>query len=311
MRLDIRYLTRFTYSRPVRQSQNEVRACPTQDDRQSLLSYRLTTSPVTHTYSFTDYWGTRVTTFGVLDPHTALEILVETSVATQRAPLLSSSPRRRMLDDPGFKEKHFEYLGRSPHIDWGTAIAEEAARRFDMGGDDVISSVLAIHRTIGTSFTYAPGATYVGVPVDEVFQRREGVCQDFAHLVIGMCRSVGVPARYVSGYLFASDHGDDGTPAADEVEVQTHAWVEVALPGVGWWALDPTGQQEVTERHVKIGHGRDYSDVPPLRGVFAGTAAHELAVTVQMRREDGRPLPVPASVSARSFPPSSEQGAQQ
>jgi transglutaminase-like putative cysteine protease len=294
--LDIRYVTRFSYSGLVRESQNELRACPADDARQSLLSYRLTTSPPSRPSSFVDYWGTRVNAFGILDPHPALEIVVDASVVTRPAPLLSASARRSRLEDTAFRLAHLEYLGPTVHTDWGTDVAAEARQRAEVGGDDVVSAVLAIHRTIGMSFTYSPGATYVGVPVDEVYRRREGVCQDFAHLVIAMCRSIGVPARYVSGYLFASDHEGGAEPDDDTVVVQTHAWVEVAIPGLGWWALDPTNQQELTERHVKIGHGRDYNDVPPLRGVFAGATTETLDVTVTMRRHNGASLPAPALV---------------
>jgi transglutaminase-like putative cysteine protease len=109
------------------------------------------------------------------------------------------------------------------------------------------------------------------------------VCQDFAHYLIALCRSVGVPARYVSGYLFASD-SRDSAPVADEVLVQTHAWTEIAIPGAGWWPLDPTNRMIVGGRHVKIGHGRDYDDVLPLRGLYHGPFHHELEVSVRMRR---------------------------
>jgi transglutaminase-like putative cysteine protease len=142
---------------------------------------------------------------------------------------------------------------------------------------------------VGSLLTYRPGATYVGVGVDEVLGRGEGVCQDYAHLAVSMCRSIGVPARYVSGYLFTEkdDTGDD--VEADEVTVQTHAWFEAAIPGVGWLALDPTNRQAVGLRHVKIGHGRDYDDVSPLRGTYSGRPQATLAVVVEMRRLAGAP----------------------
>ena len=135
--------------------------------------------------------------------------------------------------------------------------------------------------------SYEPGSTYVGVEVEEVLARRVGVCQDFAHLAIAMCRSIGVPARYVSGYLFTTDDATGEDPDAEAVRVQTHAWFEAAIPGGGWLALDPTNATEVGLRHVKIGHGRDYNDVPPLRGVFGGAAVPSLGVTVDIRRLAG------------------------
>jgi transglutaminase-like putative cysteine protease len=131
-----------------------------------------------------------------------------------------------------------------------------------------------------------PGTTKVGVDVNEVLANGEGVCQDFSHVALAMYRAAGFPARYVSGYLYAADQSVGAAPAAAEIEVQTHAWVEVAVPGFGWWALDPTNDHDVGERHVKIGHGRDYDDAPPLRGVYHGEEDHQLGVRVQISREE-------------------------
>jgi transglutaminase-like putative cysteine protease len=284
VRLDIRYTTRFDYHSPVRESQNELRACPTTDDRQQLVAYRVTTHPAARIHSSTDYWGTRVDAFGIREPHRSLEVVAEATVETSRPRPLAASPRMTRLADPAFRDAHIEYLQPSTHANGGKAVAAEAARRAETVGDDVVSVILALHRTVGTTLEYAPGATYVGVDVDEVLARREGVCQDFAHLVIALCRSVGIPARYVSGYLFTVDDATGADTSDDVVHVQTHAWIEAAVPGAGWFALDPTNQQEVGERHVAIGHGRDYDDVPPLKGVFSGPPAHDLDVAVEMRR---------------------------
>ena len=198
--------------------------------------------------------------------------------------MLTVAPRWDELADPGYRDTHVEYLRPSPHTEWGDAVAQEAARVRDLVGDDVVSAVLAINRFVGTTVTYAPGATYVGVSTEEVLDRREGVCQDFAHLFIAMCRSLGIAARYVSGYLFAVDESRGASTDRDEVEVQTHAWVEVAVPGADWWPLDPTNRQEVGVRHIKIGHGRDYDDVAPMRGTYTGPAEHDLDVHIHIRR---------------------------
>ena len=113
------------------------------------------------------------------------------------------------------------------------------------------------HRAAATALTYVPGSTYVGMDVNEVFARKTGVCQDYAHLMVAMCRSVGIPARYVSGYLPTAFGPRAKSKDAGSNEVTTHAWTEVAIPGAGWWGLDPTNQQEVGASHVKIAHGRD------------------------------------------------------
>jgi transglutaminase-like putative cysteine protease len=314
VRLDIRYLTRFSYSQAVRESQNELRACPATDHRQQLLSYRVQTAPAARVLSYTDYWGTRVDAFGVRLPHQSLEVLAEASVETRPSPLLTATALMSRLSDRAFKDEHADYLAPSEHTDWGEMVAQEAAQRAGVA-DDVVGVVLALHRWIGAAFSYVPGATYVGVDVDDVFRRRVGVCQDYAHLSVAMCRSLGIPARYVSGYLFAADEtASDGADMPEVVEVQTHAWIEVAIPDVGWWGLDPTNRQEVGPRHVKIGHGRDYGDVPPVRGVFLGPSDHRLEVTVTIRRHS-HPLemlhPVPFATAATTFVQLSQQQQQQ
>ncbi|HMK11880.1 MAG TPA: transglutaminase family protein [Acidimicrobiales bacterium] len=284
MRLDIRYRTRFEYDAPVHESQNELRAAPMSDPRQLLISYRVATIPASRVFSFTDYWGTRVDAFGVREPHAALDVVAEASVETRRAPLLTASPPIDSVIDSAFRDEHLEYLQPTPHADWGRGVADEARRELDRSGPDLMRVVLALHRRVASSIRYEPGSTYVGVEVEEVLARRVGVCQDFAHLAIAMCRSVGIPARYVSGYLFTTNDATGDDPDADAVRVQTHAWFEAAVPGGGWLALDPTNATEVGLRHVKIGHGRDYNDVPPLRGVFSGSAEPSLGVSVDIRR---------------------------
>jgi transglutaminase-like putative cysteine protease len=293
MRLDIRYRTSFTYENLVRESQNELRACPTSDDQQELIAYRVHTSPGAKVYSFTDYWGTRVDSFGLRLPHVALEVVAEASVETFQRPLLTVAPHLDALRDPGFVDARYEYLQPSPHARWGAGVEAEAARQREFVGDDVVSLVLALHRVTGARLTYARGATDVGIEVEEVLAQGKGVCQDYAHLAVALCRSQGVPARYVSGYLFTRDDSTGADVEGDVVDVQTHAWFEAAIPGFGWLALDPTNQQEVGVRHVKIGHGRDYDDVQPLRGVFSGSATPSVDPRVEIRRVRASTMPTP------------------
>lgn len=289
MRLDIRYRTAFVYDDLVRESQNELRACPASDAYQQLISYRVVTSPSARVLSFLDHWGTRVDAFGVREPHVTFEVVAEASVETTNRPLVTTAPRLDALRDEQFVDAHVEYLSRSPHADWRVGVSAAAEQAVRIAGGDVVSSVLAIHRFVGGAMSYSPGSTYVGVDIERVLRRREGVCQDFAHLAVAMCRSIGVPARYVSGYLFTVDDSTGADAEGDVVSVQTHAWFEAAVPGFGWLALDPTNQQQVGVRHVKIGHGRDYDDVPPLRGVYAGTGRPEVEVSVEIRRMTASP----------------------
>jgi transglutaminase-like putative cysteine protease len=282
VRLDIRYVTRFRYAKTVAESQNELRAAPATDDHQWLVHYHVTTTPSSRVLAYEDYWGTRVDTFGIRLPHQLLEVVAEATVETAGASSVPTDVPRQALRDQAFRDNHMEFLQRSPHVDWGPTVAA-AAHACVEGVDDAGALVQRVHEHCST-LEYRRGETYVGVGVDEVYANRTGVCQDVAHLAIAFYRELGVPARYVSGYLFTVDDATGLDADSDEVEVETHAWVEVAVPGHGWIALDPTNAQVVGERHVTIGRGRDYDDVSPFRGVFSGSRAHELEVNVTMRR---------------------------
>lgn len=312
MRFDVRYRTVFRYSEATSESQNELRACPITDESQRLLDYRVTVDPAARVFSYVDAWGTRVDVFGIRRPHREMSVTAEASVETRPRPLPTAAPRTEALRTSEFVDAHIEYLQRDRHTDDGPEVRAAARRQLELAGPDVVSAVLAIHRFVGTHLTYSPGSTEVGIEVEDVLAGGRGVCQDYAHLAVAMCRSLGIPARYVSGYLFATGNEvpvevepDGTTPggaaAPDRVVVQTHAWMEAAIPGWGWLALDPTNGSLVGEQHVKIGHGRSYDDVQPLRGVFTGPASSTVHPEVEIRRVDGAELwrsPVAGGVGA-------------
>lgn len=283
MRLDISYLTRFTYAGPVSESQNELRACPATDGRQALVHYDVTTSPSSRVASYIDHWGTRVDTFGVRAEHEVLEVVAEATVETLPTVPPAGPVPFEAVHDPRFIDDHLEHLQRSPHVAWGETVAEAARDCRAEAGGDLLAVVEAVHQRCG-QLEYRRGETFVGVGVDAVFEGGSGVCQDVAHLALAMYRELGIPARYVSGYLFAIDDATGEDTSGHEVTVETHAWVEVAIPGDGWLALDPTNTQPVGPRHVTIGRGRDYDDVAPFRGVYTGPSEHRLEVVVTMRR---------------------------
>ncbi len=281
---DIRFVSHFRYPQPVWDSHNVLRACPCSDERQALLSYRVDLSPGASVVTYQDYFGTRVDLFGVAQPHRALEVSAEIRVAMSGSERTDPPPARASLVDPAFAAEHWEYLVPSGHVAFGESIAREAREVTGGVGEDAAALGNALCEHVRRTFQYAPGSTHVGIDVGDLQRSRRGVCQDFAHYLIALCRSIGVPARYVSGYLFATDSQDSSAPPAEEVLVQTHAWTEIAIPGAGWWPLDPTNRMVVGARHVKIGHGRDYDDVLPLRGLYHGPFHHELEVSVRMRR---------------------------
>ena len=285
MRLGISYRMHFRYSEPVTECQNEVRVRPRDDDHQRVLSYRLTSQPHLQVLSVVDYWGTVVEHLGIRTPHTELELLAEATVETATRSGPAEAPVVAALDDADFRLEHLEFLEPSQHVDWhpGDAVERRAAAAV-AGAASVPEMVTAVAADVRGALSYEQGATDIGVSLAELLETGAGVCQDFAHLALGMLRSVGVPARYVSGYLFAADETSADSETAEVVTVQTHAWIEVALPGSGWWALDPTNGGPVGERHVVIGCGRDYGDVPPVRGAFMGLGTAEVDAEVVIGR---------------------------
>ena len=295
MRFDIRYRTVFSYTELVSESQNELRACPTNDDCQRLLDYRVVVHPTARVVSYMDSWGTRVDAFGLRKPHLAMEVIAEAAVETRPRPLPAGSPTLDALERPEFVDAHYEFLHSDDNTSAGPVATSAARRQRDDAGPDVVEVILAIQRFIGSTLAYVPGSSEIGDGVEHVLATGSGVCQDFAHLSVAMCREVGIPARYVSGYLFTDDDtsGEDitgGGSGSDTVVVQTHAWIEAAVPGWGWLALDPTNGQLAGERHVKIGHGCSYDDVQPLRGVFLGPASSDVQPEVEIRRVSGSDL---------------------
>lgn len=275
MRFDIRNRTVFAYSGPVVESQNELRACPITDDCQRLLDYRVTVSPAARVFSHVDHWGTRVDSFGIRRAHSTMEVVAEASVETRPRPLPTAAPRFEALARPDFVDGHIEYLQRDLHTDWGPGVSAAAERQKELAGPDVVGVVLSVHRFVGASLAYQVGATEVGTPVEDVLGGGAGVCQDYAHLAVAMCRSLGIPARYVSGYLHTEEDA-----LGETVRGESHAWVEVW--NGGWEGLDPTNDRTVGAAHVLVARGRDYADVPPLKGIYAGGASHGLGVEVEI-----------------------------
>lgn len=294
MRLGIAYRMHFHYAEAVTESQNEVRVRPRDGEFQQVLSYRFMSQPRLKVLSVLDYWGTTVEYVGIRVPHTELELIAEATVETEPRPAPPKALAVSSLADADFRIPHLEFLARSPHVDWdsGDAVEQRAVSAIE-GASSVQEMVRAVVADVREVLTYRQGATEIGTTLAELLAGGAGVCQDFAHLATGMLRSVGVPARYVSGYLFAADETAADTETADVVSVQTHAWIEAALPGWGWWALDPTNGGAVGERHVVIGSGRDYGDVPPVRGAFTGSGTAEVDAEVVIGRQfDGQASPL-------------------
>lgn len=292
MRLDIRYITRFVYSTPVWESQNSLRACPLDTEHQKRLTYQLDVDPVSTCRWYVDQWGTRVDTFGVIEPHTELVVSVESAVETTAPPEPAADAAVVDLYRDTAHGTLWTFLQSSRHTEWDGPIVTLAGEIVAAAGS-LVAAIRDIATAVNARLEYRPGTTTIGVSPTAVWDQRSGVCQDFAHVTIAMLRSQGIPARYVSGYFYASDVSGGGAPDSGEITVQTHAWVDVWIPDHGWWAIDPTNDLVAGERHVTVGQGRDYDDVLPMRGVYYGEAEHALATNVVMST---------SGLSARSVP---------
>ena len=284
MLLDIRHVTRYQYDEPVRESLMELWMQPQKRADQRLISFELEIDPPAQLFSYADAFGNAVYHFDVPQPHDRLTITARAAVETQAPPNLPALldmgewDRVRLAVQRG---EQFDYL--QPH---GFARETDALRRYETDHDinglrqlDPLTALLALNKAIYDSLAYEAGVTRADSPIDDVLKSRKGVCQDFAHVMIAICRSWGLPARYVSGYLHTDKkHGDRSDPDA------THAWVEVFFPQLRWVGFDPTNNSLVTERHIACAVGRDYSDVPPSRGTYKGEAESSLAVGVSVRK---------------------------
>jgi len=283
MKFDVRYRTLISYEELAVDSHNEVRARPAETPFQKVVDYSLLVSPPASIRRFVDGWGTLVDSFGIRLPHIAMEVVAEATVETTMPPEVTALVSLDGLNDLQFVDTHYEFLVPTPSTTPSPAMAALAAE-LRAQATHVLGLVSSLQEAVVQHFDYRTGATSVTTTAAEAFELGAGVCQDHAHVMVALARLVGLPARYVSGYFFtAADH--DGADSEDDlVTVQTHAWVEIAIPGHRWLAMDPTNGLVPGERHVKIGHGPDYSAVMPFRGTFIGPDSSEVTASVQIRR---------------------------
>jgi transglutaminase-like putative cysteine protease len=275
-RIRVVHETGYSYDAPVHESYNEVRLTPRSDHRQNVIVSRVETVPPTRSYRYTDYWGTTVTAFDLHAPHTRLAVtgtsVVETGDAT--GPVRSAGWAE--LAAMEVRDRFTETLEFTPYVgrNWDLARAAAALKR----GKQPADAVLAACRWVREKLAYQPGTTGVHTAAAEAWDARTGVCQDFAHLTLLLVREMGIPARYVSGYLLPRAEAE----VRQTVRGESHAWIE-AWTG-GWWGYDPTNDMGIGHRHVWVAVGRDYTDVVPLKGIYSGGTAAALDVTVDMTR---------------------------
>lgn len=279
MTLRATHTTTYLYSDPVSICHMQVRLAPRESPRQRVLDHALSLAPMPEaTFSHKDYFGNDVTNFSIHEPHRALTISSSTLIDVEADNPLEPCLTPAWEDARGDRWPHdtveaiaaYQFVFPSPRIAPAPKFAAYAMPSFTEGRPLLEAATELCHR-IHTDFHYDQQATTVATSVDEVFDSKRGVCQDFAHFMIACLRSLGLAARYVSGYLISRDAV--GGQAS-------HAWVSVFFPGFGWLDLDPTNDQLANGTHLTLAWGRDYSDVAPVTGVAVGGGQQVINVSV-------------------------------
>jgi transglutaminase-like putative cysteine protease len=284
MHYAVRHITSFTYDAPIRESVMEIRMQPRTELVQRCLRFELATQPRAHVSSYVDLMGNNVHHFDIPSEHTELVVTAQAIVefvgdGDLTQPATTGLDAWADVDTAAGTVDGWEMIRPSAFVR-ETALLQEFAESVGIDRSiDPCAAVPGMSEAVHRAFEYKTHATRVDSPIDEALASRQGVCQDFAHILIALLRRLGIPSRYVSGYLFHA-RGERSAEGA------THAWVEAWLPGSGWVGLDPTSNVLAGERHVRVAIGRDYADVAPTRGVYKGAAAGTLAVAVHVSRDD-------------------------
>jgi len=281
MHLSINHVTKFRYDAPINESIMEVRMQPLSEGPQRCLKFDLSIRPSARVTSYRDHLGNAVHYFDIPGRHTQLVINAKSLVETLPRPEPPGSLGPEAWGDLDALIEGGDYwdMLMPSHFARPTDALREFARELDVRRrDDPLTVLRELNTAIYNAFDYVPQSTSVDSPIDEALNTRKGVCQDYSNIMIALAREIRVPCRYVSGYLFHRVEYNDRS-----AQDATHAWVEVLLPELGWVGFDPTNNLLAGERHIRVAVGRDYSDVPPTRGVFKGVAESELSVAVQVK----------------------------
>ena len=275
-RLRVVHSTGYAYKSPATASFNEARLTPRSDNRQNVILSRVETVPATRSYRYVDYWGTAVTAFDLHAPHTELEVTASSVVETDKPEPPAEHVTWKKLHTEAVIDRYDEVLSATHYTPRSKRIHRVGERLAK--DNDPRDAVIAAAEWVQGELDYVPGTTGVHSSALDALHEGKGVCQDFAHLTLVLLRSMGIPARYVSGYL----HPNRKAPIGHTVDGQSHAWIQ-AWTG-GWWNYDPTNDNEINEQYVSVGVGRDYADVTPLKGIYSGGGSTDLDVIVEITR---------------------------
>jgi transglutaminase-like putative cysteine protease len=292
----IKHVTRYTYASPVIDCTNQIMLYPIIDDHLEVKKHEISISNDPEIEVFTDYFGNNVGVFSVIQPHT--ELLIESTAEVFTKPVLvpmdeeTATEQWKHLEEIKNGVEFFDFLKEDYFASSG-----EVKRRLiaELGySEKPLKTALVLSEFVFNNFTYEKGITNIETPVEEIWDLKGGVCQDFAHMLLVMLRLFKIPARYVSGYICPKETGVRGEGA-------THAWVEAYIPFFGWLGLDPTNNCIVTDGHVKIAVGRNFADCTPVKGTYKGSGEHTLEVTVNIENGKPRRVPEPTSVPTYTY----------
>jgi transglutaminase-like putative cysteine protease len=275
MKVRLEHITRLDYSTDVVEGVMDVRLGPLSDADQRWDLFTINVSPSGSVRRYTDGFGNRAHLITVSKPHRMLEVVTRCDVVTTLTDPFSAPVQRPRPLTPS---ELADALQPSALVPVSNELAELAEPFRPATPDETFEAVRQLSKFIHDEFTYTKNVTTVATTVHDVLVQRSGVCQDFAHLLIGLCRSLGIPARYVSGYTVSG--GSDASAPMPETEA-SHAWAEAYTPMHGWRGFDPTNDLVASTAHIKMAIGRDYADVPPTRGTFRGQAEERLTVSVE------------------------------
>ncbi|MGI8906868.1 MAG: transglutaminase family protein [Candidatus Sumerlaeaceae bacterium] len=300
MHYSVRHITRFHYSLPITESLTELRMQPTTDGQQVCRSFELNLNPRAAVTTHPDHFGNIVHHFDVPKPHGQLIIAAKSLVEVMPFPEIQERLPESAWDelDAAVDEEDLYEMLMPSRFTHATTLLIELGKELNMvRRDDPLTVLRQLNTAIYDRFAYEPQATQVDSTIDDALTCLSGVCQDYAHVMLTIMRQLlRIPSRYVSGYLFHREDANDRS-AVDA----THAWVEGYLPRLGWVGFDPTNNLVAAERHIRVAVGRDYSDVPPTRGVHKGSATSELSVAVQVAPADAPVVEIkPVGVSVWS-----------
>ncbi|RXK61501.1 transglutaminase family protein [Lacibacter luteus] len=276
----IQHVTKYTYNRPVKESVNQLRIYPVASTQQEILQHEVSISTDPELFFFIDYWGNRCADFSLLEAHTSLVIDSRVMVRTLGSENITQvNSTKEELQELVSNDFQLLELSRAEEIKSTKAI-NDIIEQLNCSQQLVMQIVEACSAYIFSEFKYIKGITNIETTVDEILDHRSGVCQDFAHVLLQLLRTMGIPARYVSGYICPNKNGMRGEGA-------THAWVEAYIPQYGWAGIDPTNNVWATAHHVKLAVGRNFNDCSPVKGTFKGISRQTLSVYVSVGYEDG------------------------